>query len=315
MPNLRRWFLTTAAVTGGMTAYNTTQDLAAGPLASELPGQTCYWRSPLGMVFYKTLGQGEPLVLVHGFNAGASSYEMRRQVAPLAERFKVYAFDWPGFGLSERPGVTYTAQTYTDIFEQFMREVVADPAHVIASSLASAYVIYTATRAPDLFRRLVLIAPTGIYRLANPPGPGQTALRGLVAAPVVGSFLFNLLASRPSLRFFLNRQGYLDPSLVTDAMLDAYFVTTHQPGARFAPASFVSSFLNLNIRREWIGLPHPTLIVWGRHAISTPVTDAESFLALRPETRLEVFDEARLLPHDEQADRFNALAADFLSAT
>ena len=39
----------------------------------------------------------------------------------------------------------------------------------------------------------------------------------------------------------------------------------------------------------------------------------EAFLALRPEARLEIFDNARLLPNDEYAERFNRLAADFLA--
>jgi pimeloyl-ACP methyl ester carboxylesterase len=135
-------------------------------------------------VFHKSLGQGEPLVLLHGFNAGASSYEMRRQVALLAEDYQVFAPDWLGFGLSDRPKLTYTAQLYCELLDSFMRNVVRAPAHIIASSLAGAYVIHNAAQSPDLYQRLVLIAPTGIESLANPPNDTQRKLRDFVASPL-----------------------------------------------------------------------------------------------------------------------------------
>jgi pimeloyl-ACP methyl ester carboxylesterase len=131
--------------------------------------------------------------------------------------------------------------------------------------------------------------------------------------PYFGEAFFNALASPPSLRYFLAQQAYYDTSLITDDVIGAYFATTHQPGARYAPGSFISGLLNLPIRREWLSLKQPTLLVWGRQATSTPVQDADAFLALKPDTRLEVIDHARLLPHDEHADKFNQLALEFLS--
>ncbi len=301
-------------VVGGMALFNAVQDRRAGPLVSEVPGATRYWPSPLGSVFCKTLGDGPPLVLLHGFHAGASSYEMRRQMGPLARHFQVYAPDWLGFGLSDRPAILYTARVYIDLLEAFMRDVVREPAHVIASSLAGAYVIDVAARVPDLFRRLILIAPTGLTHLVSEPDEVQAGLRRFVASPFLGTTAFNLLASPPCLRYFLARQAYYDPACITDTMLDAYYATSHQPGARYAPSSFVGGALNRSVKSSWPRVSHPTLLVWGRDAITTPVTDAEAFLALRPEARLEIFDNARLLPNDEYAERFNALAADFLAA-
>ncbi len=314
MPSLRRFVRNTAALAGGLTAFNVWQNWQAGPLMSELPGRTNYWRSTQGAIFYKTHGDGDPVVLLHGFNAGASSYEMRRQVAPLAERFQVYAPDWLGFGLSDRPNLVYTADVYTTLLGDFLRAVVRRPAHLVASSIAAAYAIHVAAQSPDLVRKLVLIAPTGIDSLADPPSAAQGAFRRFVVSPVAGQAFFNALASKPSLRYFLKQQAYEDPAFITDEMIGAYFATTHQPGARFAPASFVSGYLNLNIRQDWTRLSQPALLVWGANATSTPVSDAEGFTALKPGTRLEVFDHARLLPHDEHADRFNALVRDFLVA-
>ena len=46
-------------------------------------------------------GQGEPVLLIHGF--GASAYTWRKVMPDLAERFHVVAFDLYGFGWTERP--------------------------------------------------------------------------------------------------------------------------------------------------------------------------------------------------------------------
>lgn len=301
------------SVAGGMTLFNFIEGQRAGELASELPGRTNYWASPYGRVFYKTLGAGEPVTLLHGFNAAASSYEMRQQVDPLSQRFRVIAPDWLGFGLSDRPALVYTADMYIDLLEGFLRQAVGEPTHVVASSLAGAYVIALAARAPQLFRRLVLVAPTGLVSLADRPDEFQGGLRRLVVSPLLGTTLFNALVTRPSLRYFLGQQGYADPAHITDAIVDAHYAAAHQPGARHAPASFISGHLNLSVRRTWPQISQPALLVWGKNATSTPVGDAQAFLALRPEVRLEVFDQARLLPHDEHAARFNALVMEFLS--
>ncbi len=313
MPHVMRRVRQALTATAGLALFNLGQTLQAGPLMSELPGQTGYWTSPHGKLFYKTVGQGEPLVLLHGFNAGASSYEMRRIVAPLAARFQVYALDWLGFGLSDRPKLRYTADLYVSLLDGFLADVVKAPAHVVASSLASAYAVQHAAAHPDRYRRLVLIAPTGIEKLIRQPGPAQRGLRDLLMTPLLGEALFNLLVTRPSLAFFLRRQGYYDPAEVTPDVVSAYFATSHQPGARYAPASFIGGLLNLPIRRAWESLPHPTLIVWGREATSTPVETAAAFSALKPDTRLEVFDRCGLLPHDEYAVRFSQLVLDFLT--
>src|SRR5919198_3828160 len=53
-----------------------------------------------GTIAWDTLGQGPPVVLVHG--TPWSSWVWRRVVARLAERFAVYVFDLLGFGASDQ---------------------------------------------------------------------------------------------------------------------------------------------------------------------------------------------------------------------
>lgn len=52
---------------------------------------------------YVDQGVGEPLVLLHGNGITASDFEASGLLGRAAERYRVIAFDRPGFGYSERP--------------------------------------------------------------------------------------------------------------------------------------------------------------------------------------------------------------------
>src|SRR5262249_37096778 len=130
--------------------------------------------------------------------------------------------------------------------------------------------------------------------------------------PILGSALFNLLVSRASLRYFLRERTYANPELVTDAVIDAYYHTSHQPGARHAPAAFVGGALNHSIREPYPRLSQPVWIAWGRAAQFTPVSDANQFIQTRHLSQLKVFDGCGLLPHGERPEEFLAYVEQML---
>ena len=192
---------------------------------------------------------GRPLVLVHSINASASAYEMR----PLFEHYRgqrpVYALDLPGFGFSERTNRAYSPTLYTTALLDFLREVASGqgPADVIALSLGSEFAARAALQHPDLVRSLTLISPTGLTartqmnrsEQAGSSRSGAWAHRFFLV-PLWSQALYDLIASRQSIRYFLKMSFVGEP----DRELVAYdYATSHQPGARFAPFAFVSGQL------------------------------------------------------------------------
>jgi pimeloyl-ACP methyl ester carboxylesterase len=129
---------------------------------------------------------------------------------------------------------------------------------------------------------------------------------------VLGQAFFNALVSRAGLRAYLAGRVYYNDSYVTPDLIDAYYATAHQAGARWAPLAFLAGELACDITAAWPGLAQPTLIVWGRQAPFSPVRYAETFLRLRPATHLKVFERCGLLPHDEHAAAFLQLTRDHL---
>ncbi|MFB6122775.1 MAG: alpha/beta fold hydrolase [Haloferacaceae archaeon] len=281
----------------------------AGDLEPALDGDqhTYRWRGT--NVAYTAAGDPDDptLVLVHGANAAGSSGEFREVFDRLADRYHVVAPDLPGFGRSDRPPLRYSAALYEDFVADFLDRF-DDPA-VVASSLSGAYVARAAERAG--VSGLVLVCPTAVAG----PDPPKEWLRELFRAPVVGPALFDLLASKPSIRYFNADHGYYDTDNVSEAWADYEWRTTHQPNARFAPASFVSGYLNsdVDLGEALADVDAPVTVVWGADADLPPVERGRE-LAEEADARLVTFEYAKLLPHVEHPERFVDVVADALDA-
>lgn len=307
-----RWVTIGGAAVGGVAAVNAALALRAGPVRHDLPGVGRYWVTDAGDLFTKVHGRGRPVLLLHGIHAAASAHEMRKIMPALATDHEVHALDLLGFGLSDRPARAYSAELYVDLIARYLREVIGRPADIVASSLTAALVIQVADRHPELVRRLVLICPTGLEQLNTGPGAGRRLARLALGAPVLGEALFNGLVSRPSLRAFLVRQVYYNDSYVTPELIDAHAATAHQPGARWAPRAFIGGDLDRDVAAAWPRLTAPTLIAWGRQAVTSPVRYADTFVRRNPAARLKVFERCGLLPHDEHAAAFLQLVREHL---
>ena len=298
----------------GLGAYNRRVALQREQLEAQLPATPTMWRWRYGDVAVYEQGdsQNPPLLMIHGHNAAASAAEMREPFARLSERFHVYAPDLLGYGLSDRPDIEYTPELYVEFIESILREVVQRPAALFASSLSSAHAIEAAANNPEWITSLVLTCPTGLRRLTEQSAGGKVA-EGLLKLPVLGDALFNGIASRPSIRYFLEKQTYHDPALVTRELVEGYYRTAHVPGARYAPAAFVSGKLYWDASETWTLLEQNVLIVWGSDAGFTPPSDAAPFLATNPRAMLEVISSAGILPHDEQPEQFTRIVGDWLA--
>ena len=237
------------------------------------------------------------VLLLHGMNAAGSSHEFRHVVDALAEEYHVLAPDMPGFGHSDRPPLLYSGSLYVTFVADFARDLTEDAA-VLASSLSAAYVARAAESVD--FRSLVLVCPTA----STVPGR-RVWLRSLLRSPVLGEGLYNLLTSKRSIRYFLADHGFANPEHVTDEWVDYDWRTTHQPGARYAPASFVSGFLDLDIDlgTALAGVDEPVTIVWGGEA-SLPPLERGREMAETAGARLLVVEGADLLPHAEYPEEF-----------
>ena len=295
-------------------AFNRSVTLGTDEVEPTLPFEPTYWKWRYGKVAVYEAGDpsNPPVLLLHGHNAAASAFEMRYPFSLLSGRYHVYAPDLLGYGLSDRPGIEYTPHLYMELIEDVLREVVQRPTTVLASSLSAAHAIEVAFRLPEWITSLVLFCPTGLRRLTVQTAQGK-AIEALFRTPLLGEALFNGLASRASLRYYLEKQSYFDPNRVTPELVHSYYNTAHGMGARYAPAAFVGGRLYWDASDAWTRLEQPVLIVWGREATFAPSSDAAVFVATNPAAEVQEINNAGILPHDEQPEQVANIVMEWLA--
>ncbi len=298
----------------GIAALNAGLERRLRNTAYPLPleGETGTYDWPGGRIFYTHRGQREPVLLVHGVYAGADSYDFRDVFAPLAERYSVYAYDLLGFGHSARPKVRYSGPLYIRLMVDFIRDVIGRPTMVIANSLSGSHAIRAAAEAPELIRRLLLIAPDSTTTDSVRPG-ADAAYLALNLLPDLGEGARNLIASRASIRWFQRHMAYYDPNKVTRERIEYGYRSAHEPGAEHALIAFITGRLNVPVDDALARTAQPLALFWGRQAKLTPLSEAERLLALRPDARLFVFERTGLDLLSERPQEFLQRAFEVLA--
>lgn len=305
--------LIVSGVLGAMAIYNKITKSLAGELNTVLTGEERRYPWKYGDMFYEVKGprDAKPLVLIHGFGPGASSYEWRKNVDVLAEQYRVYTLDLLGFGLSDRTAIDYDAELYTDLLNDFIREAIGKPAIVVAHGFSCAYVIACAFRRPQIFERLVLLAPPPEILQDHFPSPVGGVLKLVMRAPIVGEFIYNLLTSRTSIRNYYDKDGYHNLGLLNDELVEYVFTSAHQPESHHAIAAYVSNNLTMGVREPFARLQVPTIAIWGREGLLTPTEVAADFKRVNPRLETRIFDKASYHLQDEQATQLNNLLLEF----
>ncbi len=294
---------------GTLALVNGVTETMAGELDTVLTGEERRYPWKYGDMFYKVKGSrdAKPLVLIHSFAPGASSYEWRRNIDTLSEQFRVYAIDLLGFGLSDHPAIEYDGELYTDLLNDFIREVVGKPAIVVAHGLPCAYVIAVAYRRPQLFERIVLLTPPTSIVQEVYPSALNTVQKTTLRIPVIGQFIYNILTTRQAIRGYYDAQGYHNPGLITDDLIEYIYTSAHQPDSRYAPASFLTGALNLDVHEALARLQVPVVAIWGRESASSPYEASAAFKRVNMQTEVQIIDKAAVQLQDEQAAQFNNL--------
>lgn len=273
------------------------------------------WRE--GHVAYHVKGTGHPVLLVHSIGTGASSFEWRKNIDALAEEYKVYAIDLLGFGLSDKPNISYSPETYIELLKDFILHVVQQSVHLVASSFSAAYAIKLAYSQPRLVKQMILICPSGLDQTQKTKeiGYAQIARQAALSVPILNTSLYHLVASRMNISSFLSNYSYVHEENLTTDIIENYYSSAHYGGrnAGLAINAFLKGELDIQIEDEWGKLQQPCLLVWGEEAKINPVSEAITFKDLNPACSLEIFTLSGLLPHDEEAYLFNRIALDFLN--
>lgn len=250
-------------------------------------------------------GTGEKtLFLLPGTGGHLEAYT--RNIAALAERFRVVAYDYPGHGYTTHTDHDLELPEYVEHLAALMDAYGVDRAHISGESLGGWVAVKFASRYPHRVDRLVL----------NTPG-------GTMARPEVMARIRELsqaAADDPSRERVRSRLEWLmaHPESVTEELIDIRQGIYAQPGFSTSMSHILClqdpeiRARNLITDDELEGIRVPALVVWTSDDPSGPAGAGIHMAERMPLGRFELIDDAGHWPQWEQWARFNELLLGFL---
>lgn len=250
------------------------------------------------------VGNGPPVLLIHGSGPGVSAWANWRLVMPeLAKRARVIAPDMVGFGFTERPtGQRYDMDTWVAQAVGLLDALDVEKTDLVGNSFGGALALALAIRHPQRVRRLVLMGSVGVT---------FTITHGLDA-------VWGYTPSLANMRKLLDLFAY-NRELVNDELAKLRYEASIRPGFQ---ESFAAMFPEP--RQRWVNamasseadiraISQHTLVIHGREDQVIPLSNSLMLAQWIQRVQLHVFGECGHWTQIEHAARFARLVGDFLA--
>jgi 2-hydroxy-6-oxonona-2,4-dienedioate hydrolase len=287
-----------AAETGGATMTTVTAE-----------GSSRYVTTKLHRMHYQEAGTGHPVVMLHGSGPGATGWSnFNPNIGPMSERFRVLAFDMPGWGGTEDLDPAQP-RDHVEALILALDELGIERATLVGNSMGGMTSIRCAIEHPDRVSHLVPMgAPAPGINIFTAGGGMSEGLKILIEA-------------------------YMDPSpanfkrLVSVMAFDQKFATDELAEQRSKNAlahpehleSFGKMMQSGAGMTEFFGLANrlaeisaPTLVIHGRDDRTVSFENGLRLVSAIPNSRLMVFNQCGHWAQLEHADEFNRLLEQFI---
>jgi len=273
-----------------------------GPMPGE-PKDATYLDVDGTRVRYVDVGEGPTVVLLHGF---ASSIENWVAVMPrLVKDHRVIAIDLRGFGWTDRPVADYSPDAQAKLLKALLdARGVNGKISLVAHSWGSSVALAFALAQPEQVERLALY-DAWVYENQLPSMFHMARAKGL------GEILFGLFYDqRVDERITL---GFYDPEVVTEKLVEEVEIAFARPGTRAAALEAVRGMKFDEMEGKYHRVTVPTLLLWGREDLVTPVSVGEKLVRQLPNAKLVVYPRCGHFPMIEAVSESTRDLQEFLS--
>jgi len=133
---------------------------------------------------YLERGTGTPLILLHGNGSMIEDFQLSGLIDLASQRYRVIAFDRPGFGHSERPrNRIWTPAAQAELFAAALKKIGVTQAIVLGHSWGTLVALALAMKYPKEVQAMVLAA--GYY---YPNARAEVAILAPPAIPLIVTF-------------------------------------------------------------------------------------------------------------------------------
>ena len=247
-----------------------------------------YIKTPMGTTHYELKGEGEAIVLVHGYASPFCIYD--KVYYKLVELgYKVLRYDLFGRGFSDR----LPEKNSVDFFAKQLKEVtdalLGDESFILmGTSMGGAISATYIKNNPGRVKKLVCLAPAGMDSLKPP------FYMYLSSCPVVDDILFKIMGAKILIKA-TQRELYFCPQEEQDEFTRKVAKACSYKGFL---RSTISSLRNtiMKTKKSTLGYKAvaeqniPVLLIWGTIDRTMPYYQHERFLEVCPQTEFVSFE-------------------------
>jgi pimeloyl-ACP methyl ester carboxylesterase len=249
---------------------------------------------------YLEAGSGPPLVLLHGIGSAAASF--RRQLEALSARFRVVAWDAPGYGASTPLAVEHPDTShYATALDRWLGALGIDRCHLVGQSLGTLIAACFAAEQPRRVLSLTLASMArGHGRL--PPPERQRLL---------SQRLDDLLQLGPQGMAEKRGPRLLGPEATETMRRMVVDIMARIPAEGYAQAARMlpTADITADLARLPAGLP--IQIIVGQADVITPPAGNLEIAAAFPAASVHVIPGAGHALYLEKPQQFNRVVSDF----
>ena len=242
-------------------------------------------------VNYKTAGEGEALVILHGW--GGSSNSWLKVIEKLEKDFKIVCPDLPGFGKSETPKSAWDLKDYANWLKKFTENLKLEKFFLLGHSFGGRIAIKFSVLWPEKVKKLILCNSAGIKQKKN------------IKAKIIFSLalLGNALFSPKILQRFKDKARNL-----------FYILIRHSDYAKANETmkEIMKKIIEEDVTGDLSLLKVETLIVWGEKDNILPLDHALIFREKILNSEIKILPKAFHSPHLENPEKLAKIISQFL---
>ncbi len=256
-------------------------------------------------LYYLTEGEGEPLVLVHGFGTKHQAWNF--QIPYFEKKMKVIALDNRGVGKSSRPDYPYTIDMFVEDIKHLLDYLnINEKIHLCGISLGGMIVQNFVLKYPNRVKTLILCATSAYYE----PGPLLESFKAIETISLDERIqaLLPFVHSRAFIRKLKKDRDFFN-SIKEDTL----FITPINDPTQFKDYMNQANAMATHDTRTLLNkIIVPTLIFSASKDRMIPLSHQEFLYEEIPNSKLEIIEGCGHAFTIEQPDKVNGLMWNFL---
>ena len=243
-----------------------------------------------GKFDYVEVGEGEPLMLLHGLFGALSNF------SDLIEHFKnTHKVIVPILPLYDLDLLHTSVNGLAKHVQQFIDHKGYDQIHLLGNSLGGHVGLVYILKHPEKIKTLTLTGSSGLFE--NAMGDSY---------PKRGDYEY--IKAKTAATFY-------DPAVATKELVDEVFEITNSRIKVIKIIALAKSAIRNNLGEELGQIQVPTLLIWGKNDNVTPPFVAEEFHKLLQNSDLYWVDECGHAAMMEHPTEFNRILLEWLQKT